>query len=154
MRGRLLIDTNLLVLLLVGSASRAFIATHKRTRGYTVDDFDGLAAIVHRASKLLTTPTILSETSNLIRQFGHPHLASVIRTFRIFVETAAESYTPSERVARQEAFGRLGLTDAAILDALEGDATLLTDDLDLYLASALVGRKVMNFTHERQRWLR
>ena len=44
MKGVVVIDTNLLVLLIVGSASKHYIGKHKRLRGYTTDHFDLLVS--------------------------------------------------------------------------------------------------------------
>lgn len=40
MTGMVVIDTNLMVLLVVGSASKNYIARHKRLEYYTVDDLN------------------------------------------------------------------------------------------------------------------
>lgn len=151
MRAPLLIDTNLLVLLLVGTASKEFISIHKRTRWYNIDDYTLLTDFVADSGAVATTPNILSETSNLIRQFAEPHRARVIDEFRIFAQAASESYIQSSDAVRRSDFGRLGLTDMVILMVEDLNATLITDDLDLYLASAVAGRRVINFTHERER---
>lgn len=149
----LLLDTNLLVLLIVGSASRTFIPFHKRTRAYTIDDYILLGTFVS-ATTLVTTPNILSETSNLIRQFGDPHRSQVIDVFAAFSHEVEEVYIPSADAVRGREFRRFGLTDAAILSTLSGDVTLVTDDLDLYMAAALAGQRVINFAHERESLLR
>lgn len=39
MSSTLLIDTNLIVLLVVGLADEKAVINHKRTRAYTIDDF-------------------------------------------------------------------------------------------------------------------
>ena len=153
MRGPILIDTNLLVLFLVGSTSRGLIATHKRTRAYTVEDFGLLEGLVADSAAIVTTPNVLAETSNLIRQCDRARLAAILDTFRRFAAQAPERYVPSAEAAAAEQFRRLGLNDVAVLMAQAEDATLITDDLDLYLSSATVGKKVVNFSHERERLL-
>jgi hypothetical protein len=50
MKGAVVIDTSLMVLLIVGSASRDYIARHKRFCGYTVDDFDVLGLLLSEFS--------------------------------------------------------------------------------------------------------
>lgn len=151
MRGRVLVDTNLLVLLIVGKTSMRFVDVHKRTRAYTIDDYILLESLVSGAVAHVTTPNILSETSNLIRQFDGRPLAAVMSVFKIFIRSCSEIYVPSKEAVEYRHFDRLGLTDSAILELQHGDVTLLTDDLDLYLASALSHKKVINFTHERER---
>lgn len=70
MKRRLLLDTNLLVLLIAGSVSPDVITRHRRLREYTVDDFLQLRSIVAGVRQLLSTPNILSETSNLASQIA------------------------------------------------------------------------------------
>ncbi len=152
-RHRILVDTDLLVLLTVGTASDSFIGAHKRTKTYTVDDFVLLKSILADAARLITTPNILSETSNLIRQFAMPGRARVIDAFRDIAASARETYVPSvDAMARWE-FENLGLTDASILAARDEDFVVITDDVGLYIASISAGRDALNFTHERQRRL-
>lgn len=153
MKRRVLVDTNLLVLLIVGKTSTQLIGIHKRTRAYTIDDYLLLDSIVCDAGSHVTTPNILSETSSLIRQFGGPRLIEIVSVFKLFIGSCVEVYVPSSDAAKGMHFLRLGLTDSAILALEHGDITLITDDLDLYMTSALAHRKVINFTHERERRL-
>lgn len=144
-----LLDTNLLVLLIVGSASRRYIGVHKRTRVYSPDDFDRLRRRLDQATGLLTTPNILSEASNLARQIREPARSVIGAVLQRFIASSAETYVESSKAASHPSYLRLGLTDAAILEAQTDDVVLLTDDLDLYLASARAGRAVINFSHDR-----
>lgn len=148
-----IIDTNLLVLLIVGKTSKRFVSTHKRTSSYTVDDFILLDLILSDASKIIVTPNILSETSNLIRQFSEPGRGQIIEFFKFFVENVCEIYLESVVVIESKSFNRLGLTDASILSVQEKDTIILTDDLDLYLTSDALGKTVINFSHAREQMI-
>lgn len=148
-----IIDTNLLVLLIVGKASERFVNTHKRTSSYTIDDFILLDLILSGATKIVVTPNILSETSNLIRQFSEPGRGQIIEFFKFFVENVCEIYAESALVIENKLFNRLGLTDASILSVQEKDTIILTDDLNLYLASDALGKTVINFSHAREQMI-
>ena len=51
---------------------------------------------------------------------------------------------------RRDAFPRLGLADAALLEAVSADAPLLTVDFDLYVAALASGEEsAINFNHWR-----
>ena len=54
--GRLLVDTNLLVLFAVGKVNRSRIETFKRTRQYTITDFKLLIKVLGRWESLYTVP--------------------------------------------------------------------------------------------------
>jgi hypothetical protein len=62
------IDSNLLLLLIVGSTSRAYITKHQRLKAYTAEDFDKLASVIGCYDKIVLLPHTLTETSNLLRQ--------------------------------------------------------------------------------------
>lgn len=148
----LLIDTNLLVLLVVGFASPNFIAGHKRTRTYSVADFETLKDVLSRASAVRTTPHILAETSNLALQFQDPGRTLIGEALRRLIAVSTECLLPSAKAAHHASFRRLGLTDAGVIiaqDTDDGVVTLLTDDLDLYLESLRSGRQAINFAHLR-----
>src|SRR6476646_10816315 len=61
----ILIDTNLLVLLVVGSVNRDRIARFKRTTGYSAADWDLLIGILEQIPLRYTLPHVLAEVSAL-----------------------------------------------------------------------------------------
>ncbi len=67
MASSLLIDTNLLVLLVVGVVDRKLISTHKRTKTFTESDFDLLVSVLKRFNEIWITSHCLAETSNLLK---------------------------------------------------------------------------------------
>lgn len=149
MASRILLDTNLLVLLIVGTTSERLIPTHKRTRAYDCDSFRLLSALVGPPTALVTTPHILAETSNLLRQCAEPLRRQLSAAFVAFANVLSESHLPARQVVGSRHFQRLGLTDAAVLELGSADTALLTDDLDLYLAAANAGLPCQNFSHLR-----
>ena len=62
----LFIDSNLLVLLTVGSVGRDLIAKHRRLREYTAEDYGILVDLLSRFDQVFVTPNTLTETSNLL----------------------------------------------------------------------------------------
>ena len=61
----ILIDTNLLILLLVGSYNEDMILSFKRTKNYTVEDYRYLKLFIAGFEKHFYTPNILTEITNL-----------------------------------------------------------------------------------------
>ncbi len=53
----ILLDANLLVLLVVGTASRQLIAKHKKTRTFTVADYDRLVAVLGDCRVVVLPPS-------------------------------------------------------------------------------------------------
>ncbi len=66
MKGAVVIDTNLMVLLVVGSASRNYISKHKRLSDYTIDDFDLLGLILSEFSDIVLLPHILVSVHKVV----------------------------------------------------------------------------------------
>lgn len=145
----LILDSNLLVLFIVGVTDRALIGRHKRLKAFSVEDFDLLSAVIARAPSVLVTPNGLTETSNLLRQIDEPAKGRLIETFRTVVLKVGEEYITSRSAVAVREFARLGLTDAGLLEAMRETHLLLTADLDLYLAATQRGREAVNFNHLR-----
>lgn len=149
----LIIDTNLLVLFVVGSASRDYIEKHKRLSEFAVADFDELVKLVRSADAVFVTPNTLTETSNLIGYIADPAKTHIYQVFRGLVNEAAERYVPSAAASRQSEFVRLGLADTVVLESLTNEAVVLTTDFDLYSAALQRGRQAVNFNHLRDAYL-
>ncbi|MCF4125815.1 PIN domain-containing protein [Methylobacterium sp. SyP6R] len=146
-----ILDTNLMVLLIVGLASQDYILRHKRTQTYTVEDFLLLQDTLAGTPSVVTIPHVLAETSNLVRQFAEPGRSRICAVLQNFVFDCIETTVASGAAARRPEFRLLGLTDAALLEVQYETSVLLTDDLDLYVASVSAGRQAVNFSHLRVR---
>jgi hypothetical protein len=129
------VDTNLLLLFVVGSEDRSLISRHRRLREYTLDDYDRLVALLEEAGQVLVTPHTLTETSNLLGQHREPELSLLFARLRTVIEESNEVTISSVAAASNPQFLRLGLTDAALIEVATSDTPLLTMDFDLYLAA-------------------
>ncbi len=150
MEKRLLLDANLAILVAVGLTDRAFIGRHKRLATYDEADFDIVSGMIGRSSGILFTPNVLSETSNLARYVSDPMRSQICVILAEIIARSEECYISSSDAAKHPAYLRLGLTDAALLVAAEQNATLLTDDLNLYLAAESAGLSPINYNHLRE----
>lgn len=152
--GRVVLDTNLLIFLVVGLADLRRIVDHKRLKDahYRAKDHQLLMTIVRGASPLLVTPNILTETSNLLGKVTDPRCQQFFAAFSAMVadaEVIEEFYVPSSVAVSRSEFDYLGLTDSALLEHHEIDFTLLTVDAALHAACLRSGRKAQNFNHLR-----
>ena len=143
------LDTNLLVLFVVGLVDPKYIAIHKRLRTYDADDFDLLRRIVSISGGLIVTPNTLSEASNLLKQINEPARTMIGRGFRQMIERVQEVYVESAIASARPEFLRLGLTDSAILHVGKDDVVLLSADFDLCIAAQSAGYEAQNFNHLR-----
>lgn len=139
------IDTNLLVLLLVGSVDRDLVARHRRTRNFVPEDYDRLIAMVDALDQVFVTPNTLTETSNLLNGSQDIRL---MKQLSLLAQQAVEVYVASHVATNGSAFNRLGLTDAVLLESISVERPLVTVDFDLYGAALAKGdRYAYNFTH-------
>lgn len=151
-RAGLLIDTNLLVLFVVGSVNRDRIESFKRTRQYSKADYQLLLQVLDAFKPLYTLAHIMAEVSNLTDLTG-PERLKARHVLKETLTILREPEMPSVRAAQSAPYESLGLVDAAIAAlAREYKCAVLTDDLDLYLALSREGMAVLNFTHLRERF--
>lgn len=149
MKPRVLIDTNLLMLLVVGLYQKDYISRHKRTDKFTEDDFDVLSVLLDD-HELIVTPNILTEVSNLLWSGPAAHKIPIREVLKGVITLSREYSQNSSEVASCSEFMKLGLTDAGILELNELSGIILTADLDLHLAALERGLKSENFTHYRK----
>ena len=145
------VDSNLLLLLVVGMTSRDYVGKHKRLKEFTVDDFDLLQEQLSVATEIVVTPNTLTETSNLIDHIADPARTKIYETLRSLVKSpgAKEIYVASVGAVENSELPRLGLTDCVLLDACSTGTPLITVDLRLFLAAISRGDKALNFNHLR-----
>jgi len=148
-RKGLLIDTNLLLLLVVGSYDRDLIGGFKRTVTFTAKEFDLLLRFANQFSTIVTTPHILTETSNFIHQLRGMHRTRVGIVLRSLVEHAQEKHESARTLVAKDDFLRFGLTDTAIIDIAPEQHLVLTDDLPLVHLLQNRGIDAINFNHLR-----
>jgi len=149
-RKYLLMDTNLLLLLLIGSLSPSRIRIEKVTanQGFDEQDFKQLCDYVGKFQKLVSTPHILTEVSNHADKIKS-NRGQLIQQFISLIETLDERSEKSELLARTDAFPRFGLTDAAISHLADEAFVVLTTDFPLSGFLRKKGVYVINFNHVR-----
>jgi rRNA-processing protein FCF1 len=136
-RGRgILVDSNLLLLLLIGSHDLSLISRFKRTSGYTAEDYKLLADFVQMFASIATTPHVLTEVSNLANPLGSPIKEQWFGHFRRTLQLFEEHPLEAQELSARNEFLVFGLTDTALCTLCE-DVLLITEDYRLsgYLRS-------------------
>ena len=140
-----------MLLWLVGRKWPARIGTFKRTQAYDLQAFLILDAFLSQFQRIVTTPNVMTEVSNLAGALDQGSRREFFAHWRDVAGAALadERYVESEAARQAPSFPRLGITDAAI-EVLAGRGNgILTDDLPLYVQLSEHGRHVLNFTHLR-----
>lgn len=146
----ILLDSNLLTLLVAHRTDAAIITRHKRLRSFTPADGRTLAALLGK-ERLLITPGIVSEASNLLRQTGPPDRGALMAGLADVVRTRdVEVCDPHALFANSPTFRVVGATDAALLYAAEVRAARVVS-CDAVLVRLAFDRRLAatNFNHLR-----
>jgi rRNA-processing protein FCF1 len=145
----IVIDTNILMLLFVGTTQRDLIPRFDRTAQFAPEDYDILLQFLAPFSRLITTPNILTEVSNLSKKLQGHVRSQYFTVFAATISDMREHYFESRKATQLGLLSRLGLADSAtILLAREGHL-VLTDDHPLYQTLQSEGLAAINFNHVR-----
>lgn len=146
----LLVDTNVLLLYFIGSFDPAQISRFKRTADrFVAEDYDILVGLLSRFDKVVTTPNILTEVSNLCGQMGGLLPDLYFARFAERISVLDERYVASKELAARKELVKFGLTDAGILRLAEHTLLVLTDDFRLSQYMQKLAVDVVNFNHLR-----
>lgn len=145
----ILIDTNLLLLYCVGLHDKALIKQFKRTIKYEVEDFEILLRVIKFFAKVVTTPNISTEVSNLASQLPENVKRPLASTVVTVINVLEEFYLPSKAIAATKHFAPFGLTDSGIIELVKNQFLVLTDDLRLANYMLRLKIDVINFTNLR-----
>ena len=149
-KGRgVLVDTNLLLVYLVGMLDPGRLTKFKRTAAFTADDFYLLARLLRFLGKIVTTPNILTEVNSLSNQLPEAVKKGYYAAFARRILLMDEHYIASEQVTSLDSFARLGLTDLGIAELARHSYLVLTDDFRLTHHLHSLGVEAINFNHVR-----
>ncbi|NJL90213.1 MAG: hypothetical protein HC916_10795 [Coleofasciculaceae cyanobacterium SM2_1_6] len=151
----ILVDTNILLLWFIGSVNRQRISQFNRTEKFTPEDYTTLVRVLTSFSKIITTPNILTEISNLvIKDIKKPELPRCFEELTEVLSTEAsfkleEYYIESRIATKVNKISEFSLTDCSILELARDRYLVLTDDSKFagYLTGS--GIDVVNFNNLR-----
>ena len=145
----IVVDTNLLLLYLIGRFDQTAITTFKRTNKYAPEDFALLFRLLGSFRRVLTTPHVLTEVTDLAETFNRQRGFGFFRRLQSEIRAFAEHCLASKDVSSTHCFLEFGLADATLKELARQDRLILTDELPLYLHLARERLPVINFTHLR-----
>lgn len=157
-KSKLILDTNLLHLLLVGACNESYITECQLTRKYRVDDFNLLKEILkYFDGGIIITPHILTELSNQsIGSISERKLQFYMQKMISHLKTSREeSVNLSELLTVKLALiMRFGFPDMGIIGvAKRTDAVILTDDLPMYNYAISLRIPSIKYSHVKEREL-
>lgn len=127
MKNSLIIDTNLLLLLVIGSVEGGrHIRNSKRLDAYTIDDYDIVVKIIGQYRKVFFTHYILTEISNLIDLEGEARITALEIARNLFNEFCQVNSNMKTDMSNNF-FINYGITDCSIIE-LSKNHMILTND--------------------------
>ena len=145
----ILLDTNILLDYVIGRYDPGRIERFKRTNTFTAKDYKFLAEFLSHFRRVVATPHVLTEVSNLVGHLTDPHKTACLESFAAEIARFDEHTQPARTIVATPAFKRLGITDAALGLIARRRFLVLTDDLVLYAHLLENGVDAINFNHIR-----
>lgn len=122
----ILLDSNLLLLLVVGSFDSGLVRSFKRLSMFEQLDLP-LLQNLSISYRLATSPHVLTEVSNLANALPGRLRRTVFACMASRFEVREETHVPAREIVRRPGFEVFGLTDIA-LSELCGENLLITHD--------------------------
>ncbi len=127
MQKNLIIDTNLLLLLVIGAVEGGrHIANSKRLKAFSKRDYDNVLKIMVNYDNVFITPYIATEVSNLIDLKGYAKELAYMVARELFAQFK-KIEVDIDKDCQSELFLRFGLTDSSMIQ-LASDFFILTND--------------------------
>lgn len=148
---KLILDTPILLLFLVGSYDSDYIKNFKRTQKYTTQDYQKIKRIINQFEKVYITPQILAEISNLSFEIDSNRLGLYMKNLINQLRSYSEKYiSMTILLEKYDLLSKIGFTDLATLEAAnKQDFYILTDDFPLSQRARKLGYQALNFTQLR-----
>lgn len=129
------VDTNLFLLLLLGSFDKIEIGRHRKLQKFTNDDFEKLITLVNKLGKeLFITTNIVTEVCNHCANYNSSKNFRFFNYLKHILEAYQEKQSSILTIIGQDetAFLKFGITDASIIDLAKQEILVITDDFPLY----------------------
>lgn len=123
----ILVDTNLLLLYLVGSYDIEQIRDFKRTSHFNTDDFSNAQEFIELFEVKIATPHILTEVCDFM---GNRY--EFLEMLQLYVNISEEEFISSKEVCKEPNFIKFGLADMATLEIAKDSYLVFTDDKPLF----------------------
>lgn len=150
----ILIDTNALVVLLIGLINPDLVSRHKRTSIYEKQDFYDLLDVIEKFENLIVLPNIWTETDNLLNNFTGSQKVTYVQKITETLRASSEKYIHSIKATEAPSFYDLGLTDSLILNCAQECDLLITSDSNLSDYALANGIKVYDMIKVRNEKLK
>lgn len=138
----IVIDTEPLILYVVGMINVNYINRIKKTSIYSKLDFDLLQAYIGNTSQLLVPPNVWTETDNHLNDIIGNYNYVYYELLKNFILGSTEKYVRTNKLINDSTFSILGITDTVLLRLAKKTGTLITGDSQLSNYATSIGINV------------
>jgi hypothetical protein len=143
------LDTNILLLHIVGSLDPGLLGKIKRTNQFEITDYALLLNLLNLVPRVIVTPGILAESCNLLDAANGMHEFRIFAALKSILRVLTEEYARAALLSENVIFLKFGFTDSSIAELAAKGCVVLSDDLRLSAMLEGMGRAVINFNHLR-----
>jgi len=145
----IVIDTNALLLLVVGSIDKKLINSHKRTSIYNEQDYYDLLNIIGDFKNLIILPNVWTEVDNLLNNFKGERKFYYHNVITEIIKLSTEKHIYTIDAINTVPFFNLGVTDCLLLILAKQNSLLITSDSSLSDYAIANGIKVYDVVQRR-----
>lgn len=145
----IVIDSNSLIVLLLGLIDPNLISKHKRTSIYTPQDFFDLLKVIKEIEYLIVLPNVWTEVDNLLNDFSGNYKWAYVNKIKHLINDSSEKYLQSKLGAETHFFFNIGLTDSLIIELGKECDFIITSDSELADFATANGIKVYDMVKRR-----
>lgn len=146
-RTGILLDTNLMLLYIVGSYDINLIGKYKRTDIFLKEDYQIISSLLTKFSTRVTTPHILTEVSNLTENLFQRKDKDFAAHFQKILPHYHEQYETSTNLSHLPAFRKFGLADSSVMEVAQQGYMVLSIDVSLCSYLSNMGLPAINYNH-------
>lgn len=132
---KIILDTNVFLLYLIGMIAQHKIKTHKRTSIYDVEDYEFLITTMNNFGsdlELIICPNITTEVDNLLNNtFQGYYKEKYVNLSKEIYKKSVEVYIKTIESIEQNTYYDLGITDSVILLMAKNCDLLISGDSKL-----------------------
>lgn len=143
------LDTNLFILLVVGTTDCNLLSKSSKTAQFDKDDFHLLLRCCRFFQHHIVTPSVVTEACNLLDTLNRSSSCRVFLELTKIISSFKESHRPSTRLASLPTYLTLGIADTSLYALAQRNCLVLTDDLTLYGHICSSNYGALNFNHLR-----
>lgn len=143
------IDTNALILLIIGSIDPRLFKNHKRTSIYSNEDYEYLTEIIGEYNRLIVLPNIWTEVDNLLNDFSGRYKDVYVEKMKYATREISEEYLKSFEATQNYAFFDLGITDTQVLSISKKCDFLITADSRLSDYAISLGVQIIDLVKRK-----